>query len=141
MQKELILSDKELTSFRSILDDKEDVLDDEQIEKVQELRKFIYEDTIKFSKLYIISYFSLRDNLYLFNEDSDLKKKVKEIVPFLETLVFTERLRFCLEYIGDGSNFGSYYKEEEIRKIVVTERDKMASVITTFLKIFEEVIK
>lgn len=123
-----ILKELDIVKIKEKLGEKE-LIDDDEKEKIDELRKDFQVNSISFAKLFLKCY-------HFFDSNSDLLKEFKIGLNFYDKDI--EDLRKELENYGSGADFGSSYVLERIRMIMDKNREEKVELINLLFKILRE---
>ena len=135
-KKEIEFTEEEKDLIQKKVDDK-DLIEDDDIENLKKLKKESNTNSIIFSKLFLTSWDYFNGNLYGFYEkdNENMKKLHLKLRGHLNTFQI-EKLRNLLEGYNDGKNFGSHFKERDIKEYAKKYYKKMDNLIQLFFQCF-----
>jgi len=136
--KEVEFSEEELEKIKITFEEKENI-QDEDLEKLKQLKIKSGTDSITLGQLFMTCYNYLNGYLYLLSDKDDKEKSKleKKLNDYLSNFQ-VENLRILIEEYNDGVEFGSYYIGERIKDLANAQRTKLNKLIELFFKVFGE---
>lgn len=131
---EINLTLEQIEELRDIASER-DIISDEELESMKDLKKTITENPINLAALYIKSYDTFAINIFEFKNDSnDYSGEIKKLLEQHSI----DRLRDLIELYDGGKGYGDALTESNIRSLVGKNRNKYLELIKLFYQVFGE---
>jgi len=122
-------SNEEKEEIKKAFEDK-DIIEDDDMENLKKDKNKSGKENIVLAELFMTCFNYFKGNLYVL--ENELQNKLGSYLNKFPV----DKLRGLLESYGDGNEWGSHWKEMDIKEIVNKNRRKMEDLISLFFECF-----
>lgn len=129
-------TEEEIESMK-VTADTEDII--ENLKPFTKQKEKMGVESITLARLFLDCYDCLYNSRHKFkqSEEDETDNKTNKLELYLKQFD-TSELRSLVEDYGDGSDFGSYYLQENIKDLVIKQRIQLIDLVLLFFRIFGE---
>lgn len=128
------MKDKLIDTIIENIKDK-DIVDQEQLERLQTQRSKLSTNNINLAKLFIECFDLIKDHYHQLMPDKESQKK--ELEEYMDSFDLKDLRKLLIDH-NNGLSIGDHYIEIKINKIIDQDRDKYNDLIIKFFRLFGE---